>query len=35
MAIFCNREIIGAIKDMKFPGTKSEITAYTNNKDMS
>jgi len=30
MAIFCNREIMDAVKDMEFPREKSEIMAYIN-----
>lgn len=32
MAIFCNIEIIGALKDMKLPGTKSEIIDHIDKK---
>ena len=36
MAIFCNREIIDAVKDMKLPRKKAEIITYINkNKDIS
>jgi uncharacterized protein DUF2795 len=35
MAIFCNLEIIDAIRGIKFPITKSEILAYINNEDIS
>ena len=30
MAIFCNREIMGGLRDIEFPKTKSEIINYIN-----
>lgn len=36
MAIFCNREIMDAVKNMEFPRGKADIMAYINkNKDIS
>lgn len=36
MAIFCNREIMDAVKDIEFPKKKAEIIAYINkNTDIS
>ena len=36
MAIFCNREIMDAVKDLEFPKTKEDIIAYINkNADIS
>ena len=31
MALYCNREIISALKDVKFPKTKSEIISLIGN----
>ena len=36
MAIFCNREIMDAVKDIEFPKKKAELIAYINkNKNIS
>ena len=36
MAIFCNREIMNAVKDLDFPKTKEELISYINrNTDIS
>ena len=36
MALYCNREIISALKDVEFPKTKSEIISLIgNNKEIS